>query len=466
MKLLGLEIKRVEKSLVPVSSTRGNWFPWVREPYTGAFQRNDEWSVDSVLAYHAVYACITLISSDIGKLRPKLMQQDGNVWVETTSAAFSPVLRKPNRFQNHIQFKEWWITSKLIRGNTYVLKERDSRGVVIAEYILDPQRVTVLVSPDGSVFYRLSNDNLSGIEASSIEVPASEIIHDRMNCLFHPLVGVSPLFACGTAASMGLRMQDNSSKFFTNNSNPGGVLTAPGAISNDTAERLKKHWDENYTGEKAGKVAVLGDGLKFEPMRMSAVEAQMLEQLKWTADVVCSVFHVPPFKIGLGQMPTYQNAEILNQIYYSDCLQSHIESMELCQDEALGLDSSKDGKVYGVELDLDGLLRMDTATQVRTLTEGIKGGLWTPNEARERANSGPLKGGDTVYLQQQMYSLSALDERDRNDPFAKEAPVQPPQEITQESDEESDEEKKAMIEAHYASQFMEHLRKGLSLEAA
>jgi phage portal protein BeeE len=26
-------------------------------------------------------------------------------------------------------------------------------------------------------------------------VPAREIIHDRFNCLFHPLVGISPLYA-------------------------------------------------------------------------------------------------------------------------------------------------------------------------------------------------------------------------------------------------------------------------------
>jgi phage portal protein BeeE len=55
-------------------------------------------------------------------------------------------------------------------------------------------------------------------------VPASEIIHDRMNCLYHPLVGTSPIFACGTAANMGLQIQENSSAFFGNGSNPSGIL--------------------------------------------------------------------------------------------------------------------------------------------------------------------------------------------------------------------------------------------------
>lgn len=417
-------VSRVAKAigLAPIYSGSGGWWPRIREPYTGAWQRNDEWTADTVLAYHAVYSCLTLISSDIGKLRPRLVVADDNdIWTETTSPAFSPVLRRPNRFQNHIQFKEWYITSKLIRGNTYILKQRDRRGVVVALYPLDSCRVTVLVSPDGSVFYRLAADNLAGIEPGTVEVPASEIIHDRMNCLFHPLVGVSPLFAAGLAACEGLRIQKNAATFFGNASQPGGVLTAPGAISDATAQRLKEYWAENFTGEHAGAVAVVGDGLKFEPMRTSAADSQMIEQLRWTAEVVCSCFKVPAHKVGVGPSPSATNVEALDQQYYSQCLQILIEEFEACIDEGLGLDVPVEGRRMGVELDLDGLLRMDTQTQVATLADGVNRGLMTPNEARKKLNSKPLVGGDTIYLQQQQYSIEALHERDQDQPFAKPA---------------------------------------------
>lgn len=417
-------VQRVAKAigLTPIYSNSASWWPRIREPYPGAWQRNDEWTADTVLAYHAVYACITLISSDIGKLRPRLVVADANdIWTETTSPAFSPVLRRPNRYQNHIQYKEWYIASKLIRGNTYILKQRDGRGVVVALYPLDPCRVTVLVSPDGSIFYRLSADNLSGIEPGSVEVPASEIIHDRMNCLFHPLIGVSPLFAAGLAASEGLRIQNNAATFFGNNSQPGGILTAPGSISDATAQRLKEYWHENFTGDNSGNVAVVGDGLKFEPMRANAVDSQMIEQLRWTAEVVCSCFKVPAHKVGVGPAPSNTNIEALDQQYYSQCLQILIEEFELCMDEGLGLDVPIEGRRMGVELDLDNLLRMDTQTMVTTLADGVNRGLMTPNEARRKINSKPLVGGDTIYLQQQQYSIEALHERDQDQPFAKAA---------------------------------------------
>jgi HK97 family phage portal protein len=428
VRFLGLEVTRAGKpaastalvqkqTLSPVPDNRGwwNWMPWiVREPFAGAWQRDIEWTVDTVLAHHAVYACVTLISNDMGKIRPKLVvqNQETGIWTETRSSAFSPVLRKPNRYQNHIQFKEWWTTSKLLRGNTYGLKLRDERGVVVRIYILDPQRVQVLVAPDGSVFYKLGTDNLTGLQDVDRTVPASEIIHDRINCLFHPLVGVSPIFACGLAANMGLKILENATNFFGNGSNPSGIITAPATIPQATADRIKAHWEAEYSGENAGKVAVLGDGLEFKPMRMNAEDSQMIETLRFTAEMVCAAFHVPPWKIGVGTMPTYNNGELLNQIYYSDCLQSHIEQFELCMDEGLGLLDLKEGRQYGIELDIEALLRMDSKSLVETLSTGVKSGIHTPNEARRRFDLPPMPGGDTPYMQQQNYSLSALDRRD------------------------------------------------------
>jgi phage portal protein BeeE len=81
---------------------------------------------------------------------------------------------------------------------------------------------------------------------------------------------------------------------------------------------------------------------------------------------------------------------------------------------------------------------MDTATAIDTLAKGVGGGIVAPNEARQRLDLPPVQGGDTPYLQQQNYSLEALDERDRNAPFAKPTPAAPPRELAgQASHEES-----------------------------
>lgn len=442
MKIFGFEITRVRKDTPATPSVPGSWFgnwwwPIIREPFTGAWQRNMEIRVENVLSYFAVYSCVTLIASDIAKLRMRLVQKDDDgIWTEIDSPSFSPVLRKPNRYQTRIKFFEQWIVSKLLSGNTFILKERDERNVVVRLYVLDPTRTKVLVAPDGAIFYELHRDNLSGIEEDRIAVPASEIIHDVMVPFYHPLCGVSPITACGLSAIQGLAIQRNSAKLFANAAQPGGLLVAPGAISDDTAKRLKEYWENNFTGDNAGKIAVLGDGLKFESLTMKAVDAQVIEQLKWSAETVASCFHVPPYMIGVGAMPTYNNIEALNQQYYTQCLQKLIEDIELLLDEGLGL-TEVQGRSYGTEFDLDDLLRMDTATKVKSWGDLVKAGIAKPDEARARFAMKPVPGGDTPYLQQQNYGLAALAKRDaQDDPFA--SNTSPPASGNQPDDDEAE----------------------------
>lgn len=406
-----LELTTKALQLAPLSSRGNSWWPWgvIRESFTGAWQQNVEVRADTVLTNPTVFACITLIAADVSKLTLRLVEQDDDdVWTPTYSAAFSPVLRKPNRYQIITKFIEQWIVSKLSQGNTYVLLQRDQRRVVVAMYILDPARVKPLVTPDGAVYYQLRRDDLSGLATDTVVVPASEIIHDRMVALFHPLIGVTPIYACGAAAVQGLSIQSNSSKFFGNGSNPGGVLTAPGSISDETAARLKAYWDANYTGDNVGKVAVLGDGLKYESMHVNAVDSALIQQLGWSDERICSTFHTPAYMVGVGPPPPYANIEPLLQAYYAQCLQNLIVNLEKSLDDGIGIAEKVNGTQYGTELDIADLIWMDAATRTKAAGEGIRSGM-SVDEVRRRYYGLPgVTGGDVVYMQQQNHSLEAL----------------------------------------------------------
>lgn len=419
MELFGLTIARTKTlqtkalTLAGLSGVSGSWgwWPILREMTTGAWQRNEEVSVSTVLSNPTLYACVTLIAGDIAKLRPKLVERDANgIWTEIESPAFSPVLRKPNHYQTRIDFYEWWMLSKLCHGNTYVLKARDGRGLVRALYVLDPYRVTPLVAPDGSVYYQLSQDDLNTL-AQTVTVPAREIIHDVCCPLFHPLCGVSPIYAAGYPAMQGLNTRSASDKFFVNGSKPGGVLTAPGAISQETAARLKTYWETNFAGDNIGKIAVLGDGLKYEAMAMTAEQSQLVEQLNMTDEDVAKCYHIPRYKVGIGPDPTYNNIAALNQAYYADCLQKHLEKLEIKLDEGLEL-TTVPGRTLGVEFERDDLIQMDAQARVDTASKAIGAGA-SPNEARKRwMDLGPVAGGETPYLQEQNWPLALLAARE------------------------------------------------------
>ena len=71
MRLLGFEITRT-KTAVPATTVptgwlsnfgspflSSSWLPLIQEPFTGAWQRNQERHANTLLAFHALYRCIT-----------------------------------------------------------------------------------------------------------------------------------------------------------------------------------------------------------------------------------------------------------------------------------------------------------------------------------------------------------------------------------------------------------------------
>ncbi len=455
MKLFGFDVS-FTKTMHSVGSAAAGFLDIVREPFAGAWQRNIiAESRQNLLAFPTLYGCVAMIAEDIAKLRIRLMQEDDNgIWSEVTrESIYWKVLRKPNRFQNRIQFFTQWLMSKLLHGNAYIYLDRtlDDRRIVTEMYVLDPRYVTPLVADDGSIFYQLNQDYLNNVE-QAITVPARDIIHDRCVALFHPLVGISPIYAAASSATQGIRIQHNSETFFRNMSRPSGVLTAPGPIKDETAARMKRDYEANFSGGNLGRLLVAGDGLKYEALTIPAADAQLVEQLRWTGEDVLRPFRMPGYKFGFGPVPATSMAA-LNQEYYNQCLQALAESIEICLDEGLGL-VDVPAKTYGTEFDLDGLLRMDPVSRADVHEKLGRAAIQAPNEGRKRENLKPVVGGDSPMIQQQNYSLAAIAKRDAQpDPFASKTPAAAvPAPVAANQDEATETAAKA---------FYEHLMKGI-----
>jgi HK97 family phage portal protein len=413
-----LRLSKAPAGLSPVRSSRGFW-PTVRESYSGAWQHNVELSGDTAIRNPTIFSCATLIAETIGKCQLRLVEQvDPDVWVPTSNPAYTPVLRKPNRYQTIQKFLEAWLSSKLLHGNAFILKQRDQRGVVIALYPLDPAKVTPLIAPDGAIYYEIQRHELAGLTteqsgADRFVVPAREVIHDLMVPLFHPLVGVSPIYACATAALQAISIQDSSASFFANGARPSGVLTVPAAIEQEDADALAASWYAKHSGINTGKIAIVTGGVTYAPAGASAVDSQLVEQLKWSTETICGCFKVPAALIDSSHAAPYGNSEQLVQQYYSQCLQALMTAIELSLDEGLDL------YPLGTEFNVDDLYWMDTATRTKAAGDAIGSATLTPNEARRKYfGYGPLTGGDTAYMQQQNYSLAALAARDRTNPLS------------------------------------------------
>lgn len=399
------------------------------EPFAGAWQRNLDSAKSAgpnILAFTAVYACINIISSDIARMPVRVLRQkpERKGREEFRNHPAWRVMRRPNDFQTSLQFIQQYMTSKLITGNTYVFLARDNRGVINAMYVLDPREVTALITEDGSIYYRLNMNPLAGLP-DGITVPASEIIHDRMSTMWHPLVGVSPLFSAGVSAMAGARMLGSTESFFANMSRASGVLTSPGKIEKALAQRMQDEWEKNYSKGGIGKTAVLSNGLKFEPMTINAVDSAIVDQLRWTVEDVARAYRVPGFKLGDLTKVSYRNSEQMARDYYQGCLSYHIESYEECMNRAFGLPDDIE-----IEFDLSGLFRMETDTRYAAHKTALTAGFKSINEVRYEEDLPPVEGGDEPRVQAQYIPLSLANGEGVNIPGATPAPAPPAPEPT------------------------------------
>ena len=73
-----------KKALSSVNSGgSGGWSSIIHEPFAGAWQRNQELTREDMNAFHAVFACVTLIAQDISKLSINLKKQENGIWANT-----------------------------------------------------------------------------------------------------------------------------------------------------------------------------------------------------------------------------------------------------------------------------------------------------------------------------------------------------------------------------------------------
>ncbi|WP_110641802.1 phage portal protein [Salinicola sp. CPA57] len=385
----------------------------VREPFTGAWQRNISAVRDDVIYTNTVFSCVSLISQDIAKCDMELIKKD-NFGVSTVvrSPQFSKILRNPNSYQTMQEFIEAYVLSLLRFGNTYILKESSSFGLITALHIIDPRFVKTRIATTQDVFYQIQKrDDDVAISEQSVVIPARDMIHDRINAFNHPLAGISPLVAAYSSAEHQANMQSDASTFFKNGSRPSGILYHESEVEDEVAEAFAKNWRENFSSiANSGSVPFLHSGVQYKALEYTnASDSMLVEQLGLTITQICTAFRVPEFLINTGQKDSVTSGEQRSQAYYSQCLQPYIKRIETKLTDGLGL--------YDVGLELqiniDDLIRLDQSKKVENLTSAVKGAIMTLNEARLRLNMSPVEGGDTIYLQQQYWSLEQLNKREQ-----------------------------------------------------
>ena len=175
------------------------------------------------------------------------------------------------------------------------------------------------------------------------------------------------------AEALGLAkaLEVNAATFFGNNSQPGGFLSTEKSLKKEAKERLKEAWEKLHRGvDNAHRVAVLEEGMKWNPMTIPPEEAQFIESRKFSRTDICGMFRVPPHKIGDLERGTFSNIEQQNIEFYADAIIPLVERIEQACNRTLLLPNEK--KKYFNQIVMRGVLRGDTAGTYNVLQRYVR----------------------------------------------------------------------------------------------
>ena len=357
----------------------------------------------------AVYSCVRTIAETVASLPLHIHQyEDNGSRPAPEHYLYSLLHDEPNPEMSSFVFRETLMSHLLLWGNAYAQIIRNGAGRVAALYPLMPGKMDVSRSDNGEIYYtyyRDSDERLNADEKTGgIVLRRDEVLHIP-GLGFNGLQGFSPIAMVKNAVGLAIATETYGASFFANGAAPGGILQHGENVPDP--DKLKSIWDSIYQGSKnAGKIAVLEDGMKFQPITIPPDQAQFLETRKFQINEIARIFRVPPHMIGDLEKSSFSNIEQQSLEFVKYTLDPWVSRWEQELWRSLLLPSERNK--YFIKFNVDGLLRGDYETRMKGYSIGIQNGFLSPNDVRRLENWNLIpaeEGGDNYIANGNMVKL-------------------------------------------------------------
>ena len=357
----------------------------------------------------AVYACIRVLSEAVACLPLHMYRyrDNGSKEKAVDNRLYFLLHDEPNPEMTSFVFRETLMTHLLLFGNFYCQILRNGMGDVIGLYPLMPSRMTVDRDEHGQLIYKYQHqtDEAGTLKNEQVILTDYDVMHIP-GLGFDGLVGYSPIAMAKNAIGMTIACEEYGASFFANGAQPGGVLEHPGVVKDP--DKLRESWNNTFGGTRnAHKVAVLEEGMKYQPISISPNEAQFLETRKFQIDEIARIFRVPPHMIGDLEKSSFNNIEHQSLEFVMYVLQPWLSRIESSLNRSLL--SADDKKKYFFNFRVDGLLRGNYASRMQGYATGINNGFMCANDIRRLENMDLIpddEGGNVFMVNGSMTPLS------------------------------------------------------------
>jgi HK97 family phage portal protein len=264
-------LDRVKSFMRAEGSHRGHFYglsefgrSWEINPLGDGWQRNLDISGYGARNIPAVYACVMAISRAVAQCYPKHVRQVDKAFEEVTNSAAYRVLRNPNGYQTSPDFLLNLVATTLFEGEAFVLATRNDRAEIDSIHLLPRGTCSPMVDDETrEVFYAVGSSPLAPGGTDYI-APARDVLHLRFHTPRHPLVGESPIKAAAMAIGINVALSKTQAAFFSNMNRPSGIISTELTLNREQITSLRAAFEDQAAGMAAGKIPVLGGGLKFQ----------------------------------------------------------------------------------------------------------------------------------------------------------------------------------------------------------
>jgi len=393
MKLLDRVAIKILKRSRPTSSL-ANPEQWFVEMLGGGAAKSGA-TVNTTTALYStvVYACVRILAESVAALPLHTYRRlpGGGKERAAKHPAYQLLHLSPNPEVTSLEWREAMMGHLGIRGNAYSEIEWSNSGYPKGLWALPPERVNPQ-RVNGEIVYDITMPSGEGVR-----LPAYRVLHLR-GFSYNGIIGYSPIYMAREAIGLALATEEYGARFFSNDSQPGGVLEHPNQLKEEARANIKKSWKEMHEGlDKSHRFALLEEGMKWKQTSIPPDEAQFLESRKFQVAELCRIWRIPPHMVADLEKATFSNIEEQSLEFVVHTLMPWLVRWEMRMN--LSLLTPKERQEYFISFLVAGLLRGDIKSRYESYAIGRQWGWLSADDIREIEDMNPLpKGQGQSYL--------------------------------------------------------------------
>jgi len=350
-----------------------------------------------------VFTCIKILADSVGMLPVQSYQNQDDIITKASGHYLYTLLTlRPNPFMSASDFWKCVETQRNIFGNAFVWIERAkvgrNAGRITGFYILDATQVQVwvdtmgLVSGANTVWY-IFTDNMG----NQYRIENIDMLHFK-GLTTSGIFGISPVEHLRNS----IENAKNSSIFLNNSYKSGmstkGIIQYVGDLNSTAENTFRTKFEQMSNGlDNANRISLLPIGYQYQPVALTMVDAQYLENTNLTIRQITAAFGIKPHQVNDLLKASYAMTSEANKEFYTDTLLAILTMYE--QELTYKLFTTKElASGFYFKFNVDVILRGDIKTRYEAYRTAIQAGFMAPNEARASEDMQPKDGGDKLFM--------------------------------------------------------------------